>query len=130
MLQKEMVQRIMGAVGTKQYNGFTVFVQHHANISKLIDVSKNNFFPKPEIDSVVIEIIKNGNPYNAEFEHFLKIGFASRRKTILNNLNKIYSTSNILQALKHTSLPITVRADAVNVSLLFNLFEILSNKYR
>jgi 16S rRNA (adenine1518-N6/adenine1519-N6)-dimethyltransferase len=128
MLQKEMVQRITGTVGTKQYNGFTVFVQHHTNISKLMDVSKNNFLPTPEVDSVVVELVKNGCQYNAGFEHFLKLAFASRRKTIVNNLNKTYATRDILQALHQASLSTTIRADAISTDVLFVLFQKLFDK--
>ena len=58
MLQKEMVDRIMAPVGSKKYNGLTALATYYFNIERLMNISPNNFYPVPEVDSTFIKIKK------------------------------------------------------------------------
>ena len=54
MVQKEMGDRFTGEVNTKDYNALSVFVKYHTETKKAFIVGKNNFFPAPNVDSVIL----------------------------------------------------------------------------
>ena len=57
MMQKEVGERLTAKPKTKEYGYITVFLNYFYNIEKLFDVSKNAFYPKPNVDSVVLKFI-------------------------------------------------------------------------
>jgi 16S rRNA (adenine1518-N6/adenine1519-N6)-dimethyltransferase len=111
MLQKEMVERILAKNKTKKYNNFTVLINYYANIKKIIDVGKNNFYPVPAIDSIVIRLEKNQNLYSEEFDRFTRICFTSKRRTLVNNLKNYINREQLLSFLTANKLPLDVRAE-------------------
>ena len=54
MVQKEVADRFRAKPGTKDYNSLTVYLNYYFDITKLMDVSKNVFVPRPKVDSTVI----------------------------------------------------------------------------
>ena len=55
MFQKEVAERIVAKVNTKNYSRITVLSNWKFNIRKIIDVKPNSFFPKPKVHSTVLE---------------------------------------------------------------------------
>ncbi len=101
MVQNEALNRILALSG-KDFNAINVLIAYRYEIEKLFIVSKNNFFPIPNVDSIVFRIkIKE----NSDFDFSLallkvsKILFKFRRKTIYNNLKVIVNNSNELTLL-------------------------------
>lgn len=90
MVQKEMGERFTGVVNTKDYNALSVFVNYYTDTKKAFLVGKNCFFPVPNVDSVILHSFINkkdlGVNNEAKFLKFIKIVFAQRRKTMVNNL--------------------------------------------
>ena len=88
--------RLSAKVSTKFYGRTSVLVQLHSNVKKIFDVHPENFYPKPKVDSSIIELSPKSNlNFNYEnIDELLKICFAQRRKKLKNNLNKI-SHSNL-----------------------------------
>lgn len=91
MFQKEMAQRITALPGTKDYNRLAAVIQYCAKVRNIADLKPTCFFPKPEVDSRVIEIVFMENPlFSPEMETFhfdvIKAAFSKRRKTLKNSL--------------------------------------------
>lgn len=91
MLQKEMARRICAQPGCKDYGRLTVMLHYCSDINKLADVKASLFFPKPKIDSEILEIKfkqKVENPVIDEtfFFKVIKAAFGNRRKTLKNSL--------------------------------------------
>ncbi len=89
MMQKEVGNRILASSGSKEYGRLTVAVAYHARVVSLLNVSQNCFYPRPEVDSIVLGFIPRVNRElkNTEekiFKDFLNSAFQQRRKTILN----------------------------------------------
>lgn len=89
MMQKEVALRILAKPNTKDYGLLTLMIAYYAEAKLGLNVSRNCFYPKPEVDSSVINII----PYDVPavsvkdekiFKAFTKSAFQKRRKTILN----------------------------------------------
>jgi 16S rRNA (adenine1518-N6/adenine1519-N6)-dimethyltransferase len=91
MLQKELAQRIIAQPGGRNYGRLTVMLNYCADLNRLATIDAASFFPKPKVDSEVLEIkFKNLMPNRAYNEKFLfrviKAAFGRRRKTLKNAL--------------------------------------------
>lgn len=91
MFQKELAQRITAETGCKDYGRLTVMLRYCSDIKKLLNVKASLFFPKPKVDSEILELkFKKEIDHKAADEQFLfkviKSGFGNRRKTIKNAL--------------------------------------------
>ncbi|MDD2807424.1 MAG: 16S rRNA (adenine(1518)-N(6)/adenine(1519)-N(6))-dimethyltransferase RsmA [Patescibacteria group bacterium] len=94
MLQKEVAQRICAVLGKTSLLSLSVQLYAEPKIYQLIE--KNNFWPKPAVDSaiLVIDKIKKklevdkflGDVSEEFFWRVAKIGFSARRKQLHNNL--------------------------------------------
>ena len=91
MFQKELAQRITAETGCKDYGRLTVMLRYCSDIKKLVDAKASLFFPKPKVDSQILELkFKKEIDHKAAAEPFLfkviKAGFGNRRKTLKNAL--------------------------------------------
>jgi 16S rRNA (adenine1518-N6/adenine1519-N6)-dimethyltransferase len=117
MVQKEVGDRFNAKPNSKEYNSLTIFLNYYFDIKKLMDVSRNCFVPKPNVDSVIIEF-KRHNKYNVNNEElFFKLvrdSFKFKRKNLKNNL-KGYNLDKIEEALMKLNKDLTVRAESLTV---------------
>ena len=91
MIQKELSQRITAQPGCKDYGRLSVMLGYCANINKIADVKASVFFPKPKVDSEVLELrFKKRLEYPANDETYffsvIKAAFGNRRKILKNAL--------------------------------------------
>ncbi len=91
MLQKEMAARLMAAPNSRDYGRLSVMLQYCADLRKVIEVDPVQFFPRPQISSVVIEVLfRTRLEIPAASEPLLfqvvKAAFGQRRKTLRNAL--------------------------------------------
>jgi 16S rRNA (adenine1518-N6/adenine1519-N6)-dimethyltransferase len=88
MVQKEVAERLVAGPGNLSVLGISV--QIFADVSIAAVVPKENFWPKPKVDSSIIVIEpKNKFPQISDqklFFRILKIAFAGKRKQIHNSL--------------------------------------------
>ena len=98
MFQKEVADRIIAKVNTKNYSRITILANWKFNIKKIFDISPECFSPKPKIKSTLLEfipkknIIEIKNPKN--LENITKIFFSQRRKMIKKNFIKLFKDFN------------------------------------
>ncbi|UAC48220.1 16S rRNA (adenine(1518)-N(6)/adenine(1519)-N(6))-dimethyltransferase RsmA [Bacillus aquiflavi] len=91
MLQKEVADRISALPGTKDYGSLSAAVQYYTEAETVMTVPKTVFVPQPNVDSAVIRLKRRKKPLvsvhnEAFFFKVIKVCFAQRRKTVLNNL--------------------------------------------
>lgn len=93
ILQKQVAERITAQ--PSQMSILAVAVQFYAQAKIISSVSRNNFWPKPKVDSVIMKIIPFNGPTSLgnriseeRFFQIVKAGFSSPRKYLLNNLAK------------------------------------------
>ena len=117
MVQKEVGDRFNAKPNSKEYNSLTIFLNYYFDIRKLMDVSRNCFTPKPNVDSVIIEF-KSNKKYNVNNEElFFKLvrdSFKYKRKNLKNNL-KEYDLEKINNVLYKIGKDLTVRAEALTI---------------
>jgi 16S rRNA (adenine1518-N6/adenine1519-N6)-dimethyltransferase len=90
MMQQEVGARLLGSPGTKDYGILSVLGQYHFRVSRLFSLSPGNFFPPPQVDSVVLRLLpETPDPAALDpalLDRLVKTAFAHRRKTLNNTL--------------------------------------------
>lgn len=129
MVQKEVGDRFKACPGTKDYGSLSVYIDYYFNVKKLIDVSRNVFMPKPNVDSIVVEFVKKHNYRKAKNEQlFFKLirdSFKQKRKTLRNNL-KGYNLEVIESVLKNYNYDLSVRAEALSLDIFIDIADAIS----
>ncbi len=126
MVQKEVGDRFKAVPGSKDYNSLSIFLNYYYDVKKILDVSRNVFLPKPNVDSIVVEFNKKEHkPIKNEklFFKLIKDAFKQKRKTLRNNL-KDYDLEKIEDVLKKHNMDLTIRAEQVSIEIFI---EIASN---
>ncbi len=134
MMQKEVGDRILAGPGSKQIGVITYSVQYYADVSKVIDVGRESFYPSPKVDSVVLRLDIRKNPaVTVSDEDFffktIKAGFMMRRKTLLNSLTSLdgFSKPVIEEALNNANIEANRRAESLSMEEFARLSEELLN---
>ncbi|MDD4607581.1 MAG: 16S rRNA (adenine(1518)-N(6)/adenine(1519)-N(6))-dimethyltransferase RsmA [Bacilli bacterium] len=129
MVQKEVGDRFKANVGTKEYNSLSVYLNYYFDVAKLLDVSKNVFIPKPNVDSIVIEFKQKENKLELKNKNFffklIKDSFKQKRKTLKNNLSG-YNLTKVEEVLKKYNLSLSSRAEQVPIEVFADLANNLS----
>jgi 16S rRNA (adenine1518-N6/adenine1519-N6)-dimethyltransferase len=92
MFQKELARRIRATPGNKNYGRLTVMLSYCADIKSISTMTASLFYPKPKVDSEVVEInfnISREYPPHDEIMLFqvVKAAFGTRRKILKNALS-------------------------------------------
>lgn len=132
MVQKEVGDRFKATPGTKDYNSLSIFLNYYFDISKLMDVSRNVFLPKPNVDSIVVEFKKNKKNYNIKdeklFFQLIHDSFQQKRKTIKNNLNK-YDLKIVENVLKKYNFDLNSRAEQIPIYVFADISNEIGGSY-
>lgn len=123
MIQKEVGDRFSAKVGNRDYGSITVFLNYYFDIKKLFIVSKNCFIPKPNVDSIVISLIKK-NGRKADNEELLfkliRDSFQYKRKNLRNNLRG-YNINIIENVLNNYGKDLTARAEELSLDVFIDI---------
>jgi len=116
MVQKEVGDRFAAKPGTKDYSSLSIFLGYYFDINKILNVSKNVFIPKPNVDSIVVEFNKKAEKKEVKneklFFEIVRNSFTQKRKTLRNNL-KNYNLENIEETLKKHNMDLNIRAEQI-----------------
>ncbi len=131
MIQKECLKRFTSKSG-KDYNALNVLVLYLYEVEELFKVTKENFFPIPNVESIVFSL-KPREGVDKELGKTIykvsKICFSNRRKTIQNNLSAISKNKSIINGcLKECDLVETVRAEQLSIEQFEKLTKKLLEK--
>ena len=128
MVQKEVGDRFKAVPGTKDYSSLSVYLNYYYKIAKLMDISRNVFMPKPNVDSIVVEFSKKDNNIELKdkdlFFKLVKDSFVQKRKTLRNNL-KNYNLDKIEEILKKHNFDLSVRAEQLSIEIFAEISNIL-----
>ena len=129
LVQKEVAQRITAHAGSKTFGALSVRVQYLADCEYICDVPAKAFYPPPKVDSAVIRLrprpIEHPASNPAYLERLLKLGFASKRKMLRNNLQSVVSRDQLTQLLEQLEINPQVRAEDLSVEQWVNLANLL-----
>lgn len=116
MLQKEVVNRMAAAPGSKDYGKLSVMTQYYCQVLPVLLVPPHAFKPAPKVDSAVVRLA----PHKTKtvdvkdvklLEKVCSAAFGQRRKTLRNSLRELLDAEAI------ESLGINPAARAETLSL-------------
>ncbi len=125
MMQLEVAQRLCSKPKTKEYGILSVATQFYSKPEILFKVSRNAFFPRPDVDSAVVRLVmKRAVPEcNRDLFHTLvRSTFGKRRKTLRNGLRSMGFDDQVL-----AELPVDLgrRAEELTVNEFVELTRML-----
>lgn len=114
MVQKEIADRIVARDGKESLLSLSVKVYGEAK--KIMKVEKENFSPKPKVDSAILLIDNiSKNFFNEisenKFFNIIKIAFAHKRKMLLANLKENYNKEKLISIFKQKNISEKVRSE-------------------
>jgi 16S rRNA (adenine1518-N6/adenine1519-N6)-dimethyltransferase len=94
MLQKEVVDRLAAAPGSRSFGRLSVMAQYACEVEALFDIGPESFRPRPKVNSSFVRLIPYRDPPAlAEDESILQAvvrqAFSQRRKTLRNVLKSL-----------------------------------------
>lgn len=91
MVQKEVALRFVAKPNTADYSAITLAIEMAGDAKITRNVSRNMFFPAPNVDSAVVRIDIDRAKLDGEnvalLHKLVRSSFAMRRKTLANNLS-------------------------------------------
>ncbi|MGL4189553.1 MAG: 16S rRNA (adenine(1518)-N(6)/adenine(1519)-N(6))-dimethyltransferase RsmA [Sphaerotilus sulfidivorans] len=91
MLQKEVVDRMAAAPGSKDYGRLSVMLQWRQEVESLIDVPPECFDPPPRVDSAVVRVVPKAVAPALDaalLGELVTVAFSQRRKVLRNTLGR------------------------------------------
>ena len=104
MLQKEVVDRMAAAPGSKVYGRLSVMLQLACRVEPLLRVAPGAFRPPPKVESAVVRLLplppaKRPDPALASaIDRVVRAAFGQRRKTLANALRGLLDAAAIRAA--------------------------------
>jgi 16S rRNA (adenine1518-N6/adenine1519-N6)-dimethyltransferase len=90
LVQKEYAERLAAAAGTPEYGSLTLFARYHALMEPLMTVRSGAFWPRPEVDSMLVRFFLREHPPvdapEALLFRIIRASFQQRRKQLANTL--------------------------------------------
>jgi 16S rRNA (adenine1518-N6/adenine1519-N6)-dimethyltransferase len=122
LMQKEVGQRLLAVPGNKDYGRLTLTTAYYADVQHIMNVSRNCFFPQPEVDSSVLKIIplrakKLVVNHEEVFRDLLRASFQKRRKTILNITSSFFKLDKKVTESKLLELGLAANLRPENLSI-------------
>ncbi len=119
LMQKEVALRLCARPGNRNFGALTVRVGFLADCEWVCDVPAKAFYPPPKVDSAVVRLVPR--PFApapqspAKMEQLLRLGFASRRKMLRNNLNGMIAPEQLTTILTELGVRPDARAETLSI---------------
>jgi len=114
MVQKEVGERLAAAPGSAAYGIPSVLAQLAADVKVIRNVSRNVFFPVPNVDSVLVRLLRTGAAPDPALRALVQQGFAHRRKALARSVSlKGGDREAVRAALEAMGLPVDARAETL-----------------
>ena len=115
VVQREVAERLTALPGSRSYGYLTVLTQLAAKPRLEILIPPGAFSPPPKVDSAVVTFEMRSDRLPAkertELLEFVKLCFAHKRKSLLNNLQSVYARQRVEAELAALGLHPAIRAE-------------------
>ena len=129
MLQREVVQRLVASVGSKQYGRLSVVAGYCFGIDALFDVSPPAFVPSPKVVSTFVRFKPQpefSRSVLKELDMIVRLAFVNRRKTMANALSSLFTKKD----LECIGIDPCCRADNLEINQFLNMLKYLNEQRR
>jgi 16S rRNA (adenine1518-N6/adenine1519-N6)-dimethyltransferase len=98
MVQKEVADRLVGKMGTKENSILTNLIGFNFRTEKCFDIKPESFDPAPKVTSSFIKLTRHRDYVNeityVDFKRIVKESFKFKRKNLKNNLKDILNLTD------------------------------------
>lgn len=130
LIQKEVAERLSAQPSSKAFGALSVRVQYMATCQWICHVPAKAFQPPPKVDSAVVRLqprlFDPPAHHPRQLDTLVKLGFATRRKMLRNNLQSVIDRDRLSQVLINLGLNPQVRAEDLSVANWVALSNVLS----
>src|SRR5580692_7298873 len=132
VIQEEVALRLTAKPETKQYGYLSVVTQLYTRPEFVLGIPRGAFSPPPEVDSALVTIRLPGERRKLKLQDemdyldFVKLCFAQKRKTLVNNLRALAKPEFVREALAAQSLRADARAEQLSVAQFAALHDSLT----
>jgi 16S rRNA (adenine1518-N6/adenine1519-N6)-dimethyltransferase len=122
VIQEEVALRLTAKPATKQFGYLSVITQLYSRPEFVMRIPRSAFSPPPEVGSALVTLRLPGDgaklalPDEVAFLDFVKLSFAQKRKTLVNNLRTLAKPEVVRSALAAQNLRLDARAEQLSVS--------------
>jgi 16S rRNA (adenine1518-N6/adenine1519-N6)-dimethyltransferase len=128
VIQTEVALRLVAKPGTRDYGYLSVLTQYFSWPLITLEIPRSAFRPPPEVDSALVSMRVPGEKTalsksdELKFLKFVKLCFAKKRKTLVNNLRGISEPVATRAALVAQGRAPEARAEELSVKELVSIF--------
>ena len=132
VIQLEVAERLAAQPGGRDYGYLSVATRLYSRPEIVMKIPREAFDPPPEVDSALVTLRLPGRDVNLgdlSKEHlldFVKVCFAQKRKTLVNNLKSYGKADVIRAALEKCGLRADARAEQLSVGQFVGLWRELA----
>jgi 16S rRNA (adenine1518-N6/adenine1519-N6)-dimethyltransferase len=131
LVQKEVADRLYAKPSTKAFGALSIRVQYLANCELICPVPARDFSPPPNVDSAVVRL----TPRRLElapnqpkvFDRLVRLGFATRRKMLRNNLQSAIDREDLTKLLIGLNINPEVRAEDLSLEQWIQLSNLVTD---
>jgi 16S rRNA (adenine1518-N6/adenine1519-N6)-dimethyltransferase len=129
VIQHEVALRLVAQPGTRDYGYLSVLTQYYSRPELVLEIPRSAFNPPPEVGSALVtlrlpgERTKLANLDESNFLEFVKVCFAQKRKTLVNNLKSQVKPDLVRESLAKLELRPDARAEQLSVTNFTALFD-------
>jgi 16S rRNA (adenine1518-N6/adenine1519-N6)-dimethyltransferase len=127
MVQSEVADRLAANPGSRTYGSPSVKLQWYAEVSKAGSISRNVFWPVPNVDSDLVQLHRRNNvdeSIRKELFAVVDTAFSQRRKMLRSALSSMCGGSEkASEILESVQIDPRLRGEALNVSDYVRLTE-------
>ncbi|HKS95751.1 MAG TPA: 16S rRNA (adenine(1518)-N(6)/adenine(1519)-N(6))-dimethyltransferase RsmA [Terriglobia bacterium] len=130
LVQREVAERITAAPGSRARGYLSVLAQLYSEPRLAFSVRPGAFSPPPKVQSALVQFEMTDRPLAAElqavdaeeFLEFVKLCFAQKRKSVLNNLAEDFGRETTERTLTSLGWARSLRAEQLSLSQLARLY--------
>lgn len=123
MMQKEVGKKFLKKESNIE-SYLKVLIDNYCDVDTVMYVSKNDFEPRPNVDSIVLEFCLNKDKYDLDYYFFeiIKVCLQNRRKTLINTF-PCDDKGKIECVLKNLNIKNTIRIEEINIETFKKIVE-------
>ena len=128
MMQKEVGKKFLKKESFIE-SYLKVLIDNYCDVSTIMYVGKNDFEPRPNVDSIVLNFSITKDRYLLDYYFFeiIKECLKNRRKTLVNTL-PVENKEKLVGIFENLNLKPTSRIEEINIAQMVKIIEKIKNK--
>lgn len=128
IVQKEAAQKFVGKPIITNNSLVSILIQSHFEFSMFHEFRKDDFFPRPMVDTVMVRLFRTETPKisteeTSLFYDFVTFGFNQFEPNILKGLSKVMNANAINEVANRKHFSVSVKPSQLDVNNWVDLFE-------